>query len=529
MNKPGGWKEWTKKKKCIALASLGIGVPVLCVLAIYIRGISFYRSHFVNGTVINQVDVSGMTVAELKERIQGYVLRVEERCADGTVLEEEIPGTEIGLSYLSTEPFEEILWNQNRYLWFLKQDRALEAERLIAYEEEALEAKLDGLKGFGKDFAVKPENAYIARINEGNGFEIVEATQGNLLNRTKTLEVIRAAVAELEERVNLEEEGCYETAKITSENEGLQAAFEKLEGMANIRITYRFGEEEEVLDGRTIVDWVETDGFRVALDEDKIGDYVSSLRKKYDTIFRKRTFQTSYGVEITIDKGDYGWWMDAEQEARELAGMIGRGESGERVPVYHQTAAVYGMPDYGDTYVEINLTAQHLFLYIDGEKVLESDFVSGNASRGYDTPAGIYGLTYKQRDATLVGETYRTPVNFWMPFNNNVGMHDATWRDAFGGDIYKMSGSHGCINLPYSAAKEIYGYVEKGTPVICYHLPGTEPVVEGAPQEGAVPGEVPPEGVPGEGAVPGVVSPEGVPGEGVVPPEGAVPVDEMPQ
>ena len=63
-----------------------------------------------------------------------------------------------------------------------------------------------------------------------------------------------------------------------------------------------------------------------------------------------------------------------------------------------------------------------------------------------------------------------------MPFNGNIGMHDANWRSSFGGDIYKTNGSHGCINLPPSVAQELYGYVEKGTPVICYYLPGTETV-----------------------------------------------------
>ena len=61
-----------------------------------------------------------------------------------------------------------------------------------------------------------------------------------------------------------------------------------------------------------------------------------------------------------------------------------------------------------------------------------------------------------------------------MPFNGNVGMHDATWRNKFGSNFYKYSGSHGCINLPFYVAENIYGYIEKGTPVICYYLPGTE-------------------------------------------------------
>ncbi len=61
-----------------------------------------------------------------------------------------------------------------------------------------------------------------------------------------------------------------------------------------------------------------------------------------------------------------------------------------------------------------------------------------------------------------------------MPFNGNIGMHDATWRGSFGGSIYKTNGSHGCINLPRAAAKTIYENIEKGMPVLCYHLGGTE-------------------------------------------------------
>ena len=200
--------------------------------------------------------------------------------------------------------------------------------------------------------------------------------------------------------------------------------------------------------------------------------------------------------------------------------MIEQGQSGERTPVYRQTAASYDTPDYGNTYVEINLTAQHLFLYKDGEKILESDFVSGNVARGYTTPGGIFGLTYKQRDATLTGETYRTPVSYWMPFNNNIGMHDATWRREFGKNIYLTNGSHGCINLPFSAAKEIYGHIEKGTPVICYYLPGTEYVPEAEvpadPNQPPLPqteeGITDPNPVPQEEAPPESVPQEALPG-----------------
>jgi hypothetical protein len=61
-----------------------------------------------------------------------------------------------------------------------------------------------------------------------------------------------------------------------------------------------------------------------------------------------------------------------------------------------------------------------------------------------------------------------------MPFNGNIGMHDASWRSKFGAAIYLRSGSHGCINLPTSVAPTIYDAIYTNYPVIVYELPGSE-------------------------------------------------------
>ena len=100
---------------------------------------------------------------------------------------------------------------------------------------------------------------------------------------------------------------------------------------------------------------------------------------------------------------------------------------------------------------------------------MESDFVSGDASNVNPTPHGVFGLTYKTTNAVLRGADYETPVFYWMPFHGNFGMHDATWRTEFGGDIYLTDGSHGCINLPLDKAEAIYGYVSTGFPIVCYY------------------------------------------------------------
>ena len=147
---------------------------------------------------------------------------------------------------------------------------------------------------------------------------------------------------------------------------------------------------------------------------------------------------------------------------------IKNGENIIKEPIYLQKALGTRENDIGSTYVEINLTNQYLWFYKDGDIVAQGDIVSGNESRGLSTPVGTYILNYKQKDATLKGAGYSSKVSYWMPFNSNIGLHDATWRNDFGGNIYKSNGSHGCINLPVYLAKKIYENIEPGTPIICY-------------------------------------------------------------
>jgi lipoprotein-anchoring transpeptidase ErfK/SrfK len=110
-----------------------------------------------------------------------------------------------------------------------------------------------------------------------------------------------------------------------------------------------------------------------------------------------------------------------------------------------------------------------MYYYKDGEKVFDCDVVTGNLTRGNGSPDGIFKIVYKQKDATLVGENYESAVSYFMPFAYNIRFHDASWRNEFGGTIYKTSGSHGCVNMPSDKAQELFSMVETGTPVVCYY------------------------------------------------------------
>lgn len=124
--------------------------------------------------------------------------------------------------------------------------------------------------------------------------------------------------------------------------------------------------------------------------------------------------------------------------------------------------------EVGDTYVEVSLNDQHVWYIVDGDVYLEGDCVTGNYNSA-DTPKGFFYLNNKMSPCTLKGDDYVSYVTYWMPFiGGGWGLHDASWRNKFGGNIYKGDGSHGCVNLPTKVAKKLYAHIEIGTPVIVY-------------------------------------------------------------
>jgi hypothetical protein len=128
------------------------------------------------------------------------------------------------------------------------------------------------------------------------------------------------------------------------------------------------------------------------------------------------------------------------------------------------TATTYTPPpQYFGTYADVNLTTQKMFFVKNGVKILESNIVTGAPSMA--TPPGTFRLQSKASPSVLVGPGYRSPVTYWMPFNGGIGFHDASWQPWFGGNRYLTNGSHGCINMPLSAAKTLYANISIGDTV----------------------------------------------------------------
>ena len=120
------------------------------------------------------------------------------------------------------------------------------------------------------------------------------------------------------------------------------------------------------------------------------------------------------------------------------------------------------------TYVDVDIEKQTVIYYENGIPLLSSPCVTGTLSGGRATPKGTYQITKKVPGKYLVGPTWKNWVDRWMPFNDHIGLHDASWRSEFGGEIYKKKGSHGCVNLPKDMAYNLYDRVSVGTIVLVH-------------------------------------------------------------
>ena len=270
--------------------------------------------------------------------------------------------------------------------------------------------------------------------------------------------------------LSLEDADCYVNPKRYSDDAALLEEAKKKSALAKAYITYDFGDRKEVVNAPLIADWIVTraDGEYV-IDEVAVTDYVESLAAKYDTFGLTREFYTSLGTTVTLNGGDYGWCMDQDATVVALLNALADGYQGTMEPEYLYTAKSRDTNDIGDTYVEICISQQRMWCYQYGTCIVDTPVVTGNPNKGNATPSGgVWAIDAMKQNAILVGEGYQSPVDFWMPFNGDVGIHDMQTRAYFGGTIYLTNGSHGCVNTPYEQAQTIFNTVSVGTPVIVY-------------------------------------------------------------
>ena len=457
--------EKTQKGKVLNIVVL---ICIVIIFLIFLLTRVFIKDTFQYSTIINGIDCSFLNIKDAEKKLEKTM-----NSATITMLfAEDKKYTCLG-AY-----FDISIDNSNSLRGILSEQKDTgknEYTMTDLYKVNEAKAKkyLASLSVFANDNSNKePINAYLEWDEEKQEYYIVKETYGNKLTMETAYNYLLNSLRNGKTVIDFREVTDI-TPDITANSLELKEQMENINSILDTTIEYElYNGETYTLDAKIMKDWVSrNDKGEYSIDiENNVTKFVDKLAKKAKYELTSTKFNaTGLGtISVPFGRATYAT-VNTEKEIDRLIKQLESKKSTKLEVIYND------LPDYLNinTYIELDLSRQNVWMYVNGECVVDSPCVTGNVATGYATPAGIYYLTYKEMNTTLEGynadgSTYSSPVTYWMPFNGGIGFHDASWRYSFGGNIYMTNGSHGCVNLPYWAASTIYSYINTSIPIIIY-------------------------------------------------------------
>lgn len=443
---------------CIA----GACVFICLLIAFFICSKEYFGDKFAPHAIVSNTDVSAMTVEEAIGKMNS---------ADGlsVTVQKNDKEYKIDISDAVSRVFNQQQVEESRKeISFM--DYLFHRDVVLSLRPNKVEVDQEELRSILQE-QLPQATIYTSDAYFDKDLNLVPEVQGDDVNMKKLLTSIEQDIQEGNE-INYQLSDYFNQPGAKASDEKILSQKKTIEAYQNMNITFQFGEDTEVIDGDMICSHLEYKKGELKLKKKWIPEYVRKLAKKYNTYGKTRKFKTTKDGVVKIHGGIMGWWINEDETVKKITKLLKKKKSKTMEPIYRNVAAQHGKDDIGDSYVEVSISRQHLWVYKKGKLKAETDIVTGLPTPERRTVTGVHRIYGKQKDrylGTIAVQGYRTHVNYWMPFNwDGQGLHDATWRSKFGGNLYKSGGSHGCVNLPYNSAAKIYDLVEIGTPVVVY-------------------------------------------------------------
>lgn len=277
------------------------------------------------------------------------------------------------------------------------------------------------------------------------------------------------------EETNISVDKIYSSPTVFADDPKLQKKLEDLKKILTSQVFIKVGDTEYKLDKESLYKCLDEGDSGYLINDAKLRDWVRDIARDTDTYGTTRTFDTTGAGRIEVPPGIYGWRMDVDETLVNIKTALAENKNGEVEVAYKIRGLARGeLNDIGDTYIEIDLSRQHLWAYKDGNLLMDSPVKTGMHNGQNETPRGVNMIWSREKGKVLkgvdmTGSRYESPVQYWMPVNYaGIGLHDADWVSKFGGTEYLYRGSNGCINLPFETAKTIYDNYGNRTPVVLY-------------------------------------------------------------
>lgn len=454
------------------LRIIALVVAVVIALGIvYALGVRRFTNHLLPNTRINGFDASGMTVDEARAALEAetaeYACDVSVKKFDVTV-----NGSDISIDRDEQSMADQAMNGQNAYAWpvALLFGNSVSTEPSITFDENNLRSIVTTAV---EDYNQKnlPTDEAVINYNEETGlFEAAGTTKGTAVDAQAvcdaTIEDVRA--------FNRTSTPSAKTATHEATVHDIPS-YEKTAQNANRSRTSDVpilvnGETVIVSDAAQNAEWVKVgDGPSVVVDEDGV-----------------RTWAEYYVADAVYHSDDWSnYYLNTDAFVSEFCERLSNGVvDGYEAPTIDELRtegesrekayAKGGWNSELGRYIDVDLESQFARLFDEtGNVIWESAFVSGEVYAGRSTVEGLFEIYSMETNTVLVGmdydndgkPDYESFVNYWMPFYGGYGLHDATWRSNFGGDYYYYYGSHGCVNLPYSKAEELFNITFVGEKV----------------------------------------------------------------
>ena len=477
--------EIPKKRKRRALKIFGItmGVLLLMGIAVYIAGAIVFMSRFLPNTFIGDDNISMMTDEEvealLNDEISFYKLNVT-----GNGFTYEIASKDIQMAIDSEAIVKAMHEDLDSWRWplLIVQSGHDESGRMtFEYDREGCEKALaKKVKKFNKD-AKAPVNATITFNDKTGKYVVKPEEEGSQLDTDAMKELVSQAISTLQTKAVVTNDHLKKPT-IYSTDEKLIESAKLASGMVSAHVDLILdGRAVATVDGEELSKFVSiNDKLDVEFKQSELEEWVRNLTLGFDTIGTERHYTRADGKDIYVRGGVYGWEIDSDATKEAVLEAIKAGKKTEIEIPCIATAYTYagaGGRDWGNRYIDVDLSEQYVRFYgDDGNIIWESACITGAPDGKKNTWEGVWYVNNKESPSTLIGYTesgekdYETEVKYWMPFEGNgIGLHDAPWQPDFGGNMYAEGyGSHGCVNLPSSAARELYSIVSIGDVVVVH-------------------------------------------------------------
>lgn len=429
---------------------------------------------FPNGVFINDVEISNLTPLEAIAKVENEFLGEFINIVSGNITV-ELSYKALDCDFSEFEAFVDENFAKH-YRWAKEGKRAgdhtvylYNFDMMSVVDTSTLDSKVVSL--FQDDSLVATKDAYVSVDLSKGAVSIVPEVYGNCPKDGVIAQKLKECIDNHGDRIELTEED-YIVPMILSDDSELSATKKLYETILNKTVYIGVCGLEEKISGNKLRSLLKFSDGVLSVNEDALTQYVKSLKASYDTYQTARQFKTSTNEIVEITLGTYGWQIDTKETVANISAAI---MNSKKKPLANAAYSVKGQrpanDEYAGSYVEISLEHQHIWMYVNGVRIVDDDICSGDVTvEGKNTRKGMFFLKYKKKDVVLRGADYAEPVSYWMPYDRNIGIHDATWRtdDEFGGTNYIGNGSHGCVNLRLETAKTVYENLTSDMPIIVW-------------------------------------------------------------